>query len=339
MVDEFQDTDSVQWAILDRIYPHTVSSVHGNAPACILIGDPKQSIYGFRGGDVYSYLAAAGSVSDLETRELTRSFRASPPLVQALNRIYRDVDGFAVQEIEYRPVASALANASFTRAGEACAPLVFQVWPDPPAGEKAPSKALAVNWLARATAWQIHQLLHGDSTCIDGVPLRARDVAVLVRSWWEGRHVRDALNAYGLDAAFRSRDSVFASDTAAELRLLLRAALAPQEDGLLRGCMLTVIGGVTPAELLGSPIESLAWQHSSDAFRSLLPTLHKLGVLAWMREWMRQRHVGDLVPQRRGQHGVDVFGDDRITHRQYRQPGAVAIGAIGVVWVGVGHGG
>ncbi len=297
MVDEFQDTDSVQWAILERIYPQSSSTTGARTaskvvPACILIGDPKQSIYGFRGADVYSYLHAAGSVTDMDKHELTRSFRASPALVRALNRIYRDVDGFAVQHIDYRPVESAVRDARITRNEQPMPALTFQVWPDPAPDEKAPSRTLAVNRMARAAAWQIHRLLQVDETCIDGKRLQGRDVAVLVRSWWEGRRVRDALQQYGLDAAFRSRDSVFASDSARELRLLLRAATAPEDEGLLRGFMLTVIGGVTPVELRAHPLDSPDWQRMSDDYRNVLPALHSQGVLAWLRQWMRQRHVG-----------------------------------------------
>ncbi len=289
MVDEFQDTDSVQWRILNAIYPP--SSVAA-APACILIGDPKQSIYGFRGADVYSYLQAAASVDEGSRRELRRSFRASPELVRALNRLYRDRDGFAVPEITYREVESALvhrppaAPVSFTRGGQPLAPLRFEFCADANGSKRLATGTLLAR-MARATAWRIRMLLD-DDVAVDGKPLRADHIAVLVRNWSEGRRVRDALRAVGLDAAFQSQDSVFASDTARELRFALHAALAPEDETRLRAFALTGIGGMSARELAACPLDSPAWQHIAERFRAPLPTLHDRGVLAWMRQWLRE---------------------------------------------------
>src|SRR5690606_8462074 len=101
LVDEFQDTDPVQWQVLDRAFS-------GHARAMVLIGDPKQAIYAFRGGDIVTYLAAAASATDRRT--LPRNFRSDPGVVDALSVMLRGAE-LGHEQIAVRPVTAARSSA------------------------------------------------------------------------------------------------------------------------------------------------------------------------------------------------------------------------------------
>lgn len=82
LIDEFQDTDPLQWRILQRVF------AAGDArprQLLVLVGDPKQAIYRFRGGDLDTYRAASRTAA--ASHRLMRNFRSSPPLLEALNRL------------------------------------------------------------------------------------------------------------------------------------------------------------------------------------------------------------------------------------------------------------
>src|SRR5690606_16328533 len=100
LVDEFQDTDARQWAIFDRVF----GSGSGDAPALFLVGDPKQAIYGFRGGDVHTYLAARGTAE--EAPPLLHNFRSRPSVLAAIEALYQQAgeEAFVDPRIQFRAV-------------------------------------------------------------------------------------------------------------------------------------------------------------------------------------------------------------------------------------------
>ena len=82
MVDEFQDTDPVQWQVIDRAF--------SGRSTVILIGDPKQAIYAFRGGDIVTYLQAAETAGDKKT--LGTNWRSDSALVDRLQVVLRGAE-------------------------------------------------------------------------------------------------------------------------------------------------------------------------------------------------------------------------------------------------------
>src|SRR5690349_14504831 len=126
LIDEFQDTDQRQYAIFDRIYRAADGTARGTL---VMIGDPKQAIYGFRGGDIAAYQRAAAQAGRRHTLSINR--RSSRALVRALNPLYGGEGGFGRTGIDYHAVGAAgrADKTRWTVDGEpVCAPLVLHAF-------------------------------------------------------------------------------------------------------------------------------------------------------------------------------------------------------------------
>ena len=241
LVDEFQDTDPVQWRILSKLF-------QGSGQRLFLIGDPKQAIYAFRGADVHAYLQVAGS-DGLRAFTLERNFRSDADLIAAVNHLFdRGETGFVEEQIRFQPVLASQPQRLRLADGMDSRPL--QAWWLEAANASAQTRCD----LAASCAGEIVRLLAAAERLVDASwqPLQACDIAVLVRSHTEGRLIAEALAALPQPiACVRSmRSSVFASHTAFELASVLSAVLAPHRERSVRAAALTRLVGLTPADLL-----------------------------------------------------------------------------------------
>jgi exodeoxyribonuclease V beta subunit len=223
MVDEFQDTDPVQWEVLDRAFD-------GHA-TLVLIGDPKQAIYAFRGGDVVTYLDAARG---REQRTLDTNWRSDAPLVAATHAV---LDGAALghPEILVRPIRAQRAAHRLAGAPHN-APFRLRVvtrdlWGM--SGTKTVSIADLRDHISADLAADVRALLAASPTW-DGRALTAGDIAVIVESHRDARACRDALAAAGVPAVYTGDTDVFASQAAADWLCLLEAFEQPHRSGLVR---------------------------------------------------------------------------------------------------------
>jgi exodeoxyribonuclease V beta subunit len=243
MVDEFQDTDPVQWEVIERAFVGQVTLV--------LIGDPKQAIYAFRGGDVVTYLRARDRADALLT--LDTNYRSDQPLVERLLAV---LNGAALghEDIVVRPVAA--EKKEHRLAGAPCNdPFRLRVVSRDSFGMRGtrtiPMDALRP-FIAADLATDVKALLASD-TSYDGRPIRARDVAVIVESHRDARACRDALAAAGVPAVYTGDTDVFASQAAADWQCLLEAFEQPGRAGLVRASAATMFFGRTAAELATDP--------------------------------------------------------------------------------------
>ncbi|HMJ14689.1 MAG TPA: UvrD-helicase domain-containing protein, partial [Polyangiaceae bacterium] len=121
LIDEFQDTDPTQYAIFEAIYGRTR---HGEDTALLLIGDPKQAIYGFRGADIFAYTTAKRRTPPERRFTLTTNYRSDPGLVDALQQIFSGLDRpFLLPDIEHPPIRASRAENTLITGAEAGAPL------------------------------------------------------------------------------------------------------------------------------------------------------------------------------------------------------------------------
>lgn len=246
LVDEFQDTDPVQWEILRRAF-------HGHGPL-VLIGDPKQAIYTFRGADVRSYVAACREADERLT--LTTNYRADGPLVAALDALLDGLvlgSGIAVLPVTAQHAASRLHYPD----GSALRPVRLRVLDDRTAQLPRPKEARA-KVIADLVA-QVQRLLASGATFGEpGAtrPLRPSDVAVLVRTNRTGRLVTDALRAAGVPVAFSGSDSIFGSEAADAWRALLEAMANPRAAAV-RTAMRTPFFGRSLADLARADEDTL----------------------------------------------------------------------------------
>jgi exodeoxyribonuclease V beta subunit len=287
LVDEFQDTDARQWRIFDRVFGSGSEAMAAQPPALFLIGDPKQAIYGFRGGDVHTYLAA-GKVAR-SAPALSHNFRSRPAVLRAIDALYAQAGAAAFVDpgIAFHRVepGGRRADADFQRGGaDAPALTLWQAPPppsDPKTGKPKPYHAEDSRVLAtRACVAAIHAVLAegraGSATLRDGEvlrPVRAGDIAVLVRSHAEASRIQQALAAVGVPAVAAGRRSLFATAEARELHALLLALLHGGDDGRLRAALSTVLVGVDAAGIDALEHDGEAhrhWQQQAVAWRERL---------------------------------------------------------------------
>ncbi|GAB3621960.1 exodeoxyribonuclease V subunit beta [Mariniluteicoccus endophyticus] len=216
LIDEFQDTDPVQWSIVRRAFSDTSTLV--------LIGDPKQAIYGFRGADVHCYLDA---VTTDEARQLTLpvNWRTDEPLVQALHAVWGDAE-LGHERIRVREVTAHHRGSRLDQpVPELAAPLRLRFVPPQGSGQQmATLRRLVADDLVADIAAVLDSgaTLHLDPHGAPR-PVSPRDIAVLVHRRARAQEIRDALAARGIPAVHTGANSVFAGEEARHWQALLRA--------------------------------------------------------------------------------------------------------------------
>jgi exodeoxyribonuclease V beta subunit len=239
LVDEFQDTDPVQWQVLDRAFS-------GHA-TMVLIGDPKQAIYAFRGGDVTTYLQAAETAQTKQT--LAVNWRSDKPLLAGFQRLLAGAalgdDRIVVRDVTAHHDESRLAGAPVAD------PFRVRVVRRETFGRSGGS-TLAVGQVrphvARDLALDVRRLLASGATWC-GEPIRPRDIAVISYRHADLAAVREALQEVGVPAVIAGGGSVFATPAAVEWLTLLEALEQPHRSTRVRSAALTCFFGHTAAEI------------------------------------------------------------------------------------------
>ncbi len=248
LIDEFQDTDPLQFAIFDRIYRK------GRLPA-FLVGDPKQAIYSFRHADLHTYLRVRRSASVVCT--LGANQRSTQGLIEALNGLFSTKpDAFMLPGLDYHPVTmGGKPRLPFTDAttGEGAERADLQVWMLPQAADGDPiPKTEARARAARATAAEIARLVTEGAQGrirIGERKLQPGDIAVLVRTHAQGGELKRQLAALRIGSVELSQASVFQSPDAEEVERVLIAIHQPSRDSLLRGALATEMMGCDAARI------------------------------------------------------------------------------------------
>ncbi len=242
LVDEFQDTDPVQWDILRAAFD-------GHRPL-VLIGDPKQAIYAFRGADVRSYLSACRTAAHRAT--LSVNHRADGPLVAALDGLFAGLslgDGIQVPPVRAKHPGSRVTLPG----GRPVVPVRLRT-----VGDRLPAAEARARVRDDLVA-QVRGLL-GSGAVFDSPeglrPLRPNDVAVLVRTNAIGRELTRSLREQGVPVAFSGSDSIFASEAADAWRSLL-AAMANPRPAEVRAAMRTPFFGRSLADLARADEDTL----------------------------------------------------------------------------------
>jgi exodeoxyribonuclease V beta subunit len=223
LIDEFQDTDDVQWRIFRRLY------LDRPGGWLTVVGDPKQAIYGFRGADVHTYLRARRELVAAGAQEtrLDVCHRSGPGLVAAVNRILADapfVEPFFSGGIEHAPVRAAGERPALLDAsGRVLAPLSILHVPDAGGLDAAGLRARLADRIAREVGALIGGARLGERAVGPG------DVFVLTRTTAESREVADRLRRAGIACALYQQEGLLQSEEAAEVRDLLAAVAAPRD--------------------------------------------------------------------------------------------------------------
>ncbi|MGH8041561.1 MAG: UvrD-helicase domain-containing protein [Rudaea sp.] len=278
LVDEFQDTDARQFEIFDRIYRDADRAERG---WLAMIGDPKQAIYGFRGGDIAAYLRVRDSVAT--QYRLDTNFRSSTAVIKACNALYAKAgDGFDDLRVAYQtvtPDGDADEHALFRDNTPVAEPFFLHAFRgmvagdrDDPLTARGELEKLALDDCAA----RIVELLNDSSMTLGTTAVKPGDIAVLVPNNRHVAEIRRRLIARGVPCVGSGRCSVFDSATASELELFLHAVLHADDDGAVRGALTT--------RLLGANLRTvLAWQDDTSDFERELDRFARWHEMALVR--------------------------------------------------------
>ncbi|MFZ2450068.1 MAG: exodeoxyribonuclease V subunit beta [Methylovulum miyakonense] len=235
LIDEFQDTDDSQWLIFSSIFATTAQDDAEPRPFLYLIGDPKQAIYKFRGADIYSYLAAQQQAEHPYT--LGKNWRSHPRLVAAVNTLFQRGQAFLLNDLHFHPVGAGRADGSTALHWDdtSIAPMV--IWQVPESDSKYG------HWTAGKAAQAIQYFVIQEVVALltenirfqpGNTPIQAKDIAILVRTNHQARDYQTLLRSVGVPSVINSTESVFASQEAADLYILLEALANPGDTALLK---------------------------------------------------------------------------------------------------------
>lgn len=278
LVDEFQDTDDLQYRVFARLF---ASPQH----LLVMIGDPKQAIYGFRGADIFSYLRAARRADARFT--LFRNWRSSPGLVQAVNTLFtQSTAPFLFPGIAFTPGKAARVDAAVDAPA-----MVF--WHLDSRRQRDDGKALtkkeAQTLCVRAVTAEIGRLLFGRTPAIP-----AGDMAVLVRTNSQASLMKAHLSAAGVPSVIYSTANVFDSDEARELLAVLFSVAEPQNSFRLKSALATRLLGATAADIAAGERSGEAWARRIRRHWEYLRLWTERGFTAMFRQWL----AGEAVKQR-----------------------------------------
>jgi exodeoxyribonuclease V beta subunit len=236
LIDEFQDTDTFQWRLFSNVFD--LAGVPDEFLALIVVGDPKQAIYRFRGADIDAYLKAAGDRS-MSKRQMTTNYRSDRPLVEALNSWLTDVT-FGDEDIAYVPVTTpdSHANARLTGSGD---PLQFRFLPT--IGKKSADEVRAA--ISIDVVDHIQSLLNDGQivaepgSTSESRPVTLGDICVLVRGHNDANQLMEELRKRHIPAVRSRIGSVLESDAMDQLRLLLTAMANPSDIRRVRAVQLS----------------------------------------------------------------------------------------------------
>lgn len=282
LIDEFQDTDPVQYEIFSRIFAgKTMDADRGPDRWLFFIGDPKQAIYGFRGADIFTYMEAADRVKQEFT--LGKNWRSNRGLVEAVNHLFGQHENpFVFDKIKFYPVDSAgeQDKVSLTLSGKPAIPL--QLWlcnePEPL------SKTDAVPRIAATTAGEISQLLSGPARLGDRSVL-PQDIAVLVATHREAAVVQNELIRLNIPSVLHTRESVFHSAESVDLLRLLQAIAEPTSEPLLRAALVLDLFGLRGEEIEKLQADEIAWEKWLLRFQEYHERWRSLGFIQMFR-WL-----------------------------------------------------
>ena len=264
MIDEFQDTDPLQYSLFDRMHRAAADGF-----GLYLIGDPKQAIYQFRGADVFAYLAVRNGVPPAQRHTLTTNQRSTGRLVSAVNALFgRHLQPFVLdapgQEIEFHEVDSAGRRESAPLLVDGEALPAFEVWwlargekSKPLSKDSADGQALA------ATAARVAQMLAlgaAGQARVGADELAGRHIGILVKTNRQAGQMQAELRRAGVDSVCLREESVYQSAEAVALERILQAALDPAASGALRAALATHLLGATAGDIAALDGDEAVWE-------------------------------------------------------------------------------
>ncbi|MBL0710193.1 MAG: exodeoxyribonuclease V subunit beta [Colwellia sp.] len=287
LVDEFQDTDPQQFSILQSLY-YSEQAKQREA-ALYLIGDPKQAIYGFRGGDIFAYLSARHGCD--YHWFMDTNYRSTPDMVNAYNQVFMSGKGAADDVvfgygIEYQAVKSGkLAEEAIDESTDKSKALQFVHFSQPE--EESVTLGFACPLMATWCANEITELLSTAEPAT--IKVKPQDIAILVRDNREAQFIKQALQNAGLASVFLSdRTNLFHSTQAKQLLTLLKGILSPEHERTYLAALVSGLLGFNALKLYQLQQDEMAYQTLKFTFIDYKKQWQQQGFIAMAINLMHQ---------------------------------------------------
>nr|WP_086939278.1 exodeoxyribonuclease V subunit beta [Thaumasiovibrio occultus] len=317
MIDEFQDTDPLQYHIFSSVYPLSADSeIEVEAAAAqptglLMIGDPKQAIYAFRGADIFTYIQARRQVSAHYT--LDTNWRSSADMVDASNAVFaraakpfiydQDIPFLAVnpnphaaekgwwldgQRQPAMTVWQMSAEETHTDKGVTAQPIATGVY------RKTMATAAANEIASLLSKAQEGRVVLGKAD--KSAALTPGNIAVLVRTGFEAQLVKQALAERGVDSVYLSnRERVLDQSVAQDLARILAAVLDPENETLLRAALASPLMDVAISELDRLNFDEVLWEQCVGEFRDYSRLWHQRGIAPMLRQLLFRRRISERL--------------------------------------------
>ena len=279
LVDEFQDTDDVQYRIFSKLFSKPESIL-------FMIGDPKQAIYGFRGADVFSYLKAAQDARNKYT--LTHNWRSDPKLITAVNTLFSIIQKpFVFEDI---PFETARPGNDRLQAGAEEIP--FRMWflPSEDEDNRPIPKEDAVHLISEQVGQEVARMLQQEPGLF-GVD----DIAVLVRTNRQAQIVKTCLTRNGIPSVLFQSGNIFDSQEAEEMEILLLSIAEPGNLGRFRTALSCDLMGFTGESLQSAEADASRWERHRSHFREYHEIWNDQGFVRMFRMLMTKEKVKERL--------------------------------------------
>lgn len=301
LIDEFQDTDPVQYRIFTKIY-QSIESDHAQpldkSLGLFMIGDPKQAIYSFRGADIFTYMQARQSVS--AHYSLDYNYRSTPEMINASNTffefcpnpfIYNDDIPFSAVQAPDISRKKLVVNNSDDPAQSA---LQFI---HPVGGENSQGFKDSITHGCINEIKKILLLAQQDNAYLEDkngkrTLIKANHIAVLVRTGKEAQLIRRALFNENINSVYLSlKESVYATSHAQDLLRILQACLNPENERLLRAAIACKLFCQTPYQVHQILLNTRLWEDKIGQFIEYRKLWRSAGVLAMLHKLFHQQAI------------------------------------------------
>lgn len=282
LVDEFQDTDPIQYSIFRQIY------FGKNKSALFMIGDPKQAIYGFRGADIYTYLEAREDAHEEQRYSLSYNYRSNEGMIEAVNTLFTQAQNpFVIDKLNFDsalyPRHKGEKPVLYFKNDKFIKPLQSIKVESSGNGYKKDFRG----HLYAAVADEILALL-SDKYKLNDRRVEQKDIAILIRKGAEGDVLQDELKKRGLKSVMRSRNSVFKTNVAEELFLILKSIYHISYESGVRAALCTELLGFQADDILQLNENEEAWSEILERFLTTKEQWEKYGIESAIDELSKQ---------------------------------------------------
>ncbi|VEJ10146.1 exodeoxyribonuclease V subunit beta [Actinobacillus delphinicola] len=295
MIDEFQDTDPQQYFIFNEIY---LKAHQDSAPSgFLMIGDPKQSIYKFRGADIFSYLKAAQDAENQFT--LDQNWRSNAGLIESVNTLFsmkNDTSPFLYNDIRFSAVTAAKSKLNFVLNGGKEPPMrIYLQDIEDITGKSSKIVKLNEEDFAETCALSIRQWLESakeNQATLDGETLQAKDIAVLLRDAKQAKLIKDALAKQGINSVYLSdKSNIFQTDIARDMLFVLQACLNPLNEKNILNVLSCALFSLSMGDIDRIKQQESEWEATVQRFLQYQRIWQHQGVLAMLHQLLQQEQL------------------------------------------------